>query len=170
MLSCFFMAIALYISYLGLMSNLGWKRTLAALILLSFLSILTFFSLTTYRGYPAKQSLLTKQEMISAHIQYPTTHQEGRIFLWLIKTVGEPSKIERYLFKRDRLHETPRAYEIPYTKENEKKIKEAQKAKENGMLVDIENQKKPSNTNNSDTISKGVNVIIIDPRQMLQKG
>ena len=108
--------------------------------------------------------------MIFAVVVPPNKITQGRIFLWLKHSVSEQPWISRNIFKYDNLDETPRAYEIPYTKENVKKINRALQAKKNGMLVDIiVRDKKGKITNRGESFSTGMTVKIIDPRKLLSK-
>jgi len=169
LLTVFFIIISLYVFYLGLRANIGKYKTVIMSFIILILASATFFSVTTYRGFPVNGDLpIDKQELLFAVVVPPANNTDGAIYLWLKKSVSPVNIFEKILFRMENRENTPRAYQIPYTKESAKKINTAVVAKKSGMVVDVEFDGTRFG-NRSSQRNRSISLTIIEPKNLLKK-
>lgn len=169
LLTLFFIILTLYVFYLSLRANIGKYKTIVLSIVILTLASVTFFSVSTYRGFPVDGDLpIDKQELLFAVVVPPTKHLEGKIFLWLKKSVSPVNVLEEVLFFIEKRGDTPRAYQIPYTDENAKAINKGVKAKKNGKVVDVQFEGGYFG-NRAAQRNRSVSLTIIEPKDLLKK-
>lgn len=161
----FFVVVALFTFYFAFVISNKWSIILGILLLLC--ANLSFFSLSEYRGYPTHSSNFEDAEFISGYSVEPNGVEEGRIFVWLTDSKTSETVFEK-IFKSD-LDMLPRAYEIPYTKENKKRVDQANRNKQNGMRVKITAKKKTKSPSGEKTQRTEIQVEFIDPRNAIEK-
>lgn len=93
-----------------------------------------YWSLMTYRGFPTTAVMGKDNSMIWASIKDPTPkNPDGLIYVWVYDPDRETTRVEELLHLN--FNSKPRAYEIPYTKESAKELREAMKKKMKGFGV-----------------------------------
>lgn len=135
----FFTAICAAIWYLIHLNGFT-KTTVACLFSLIVLSSALYWSLTSYRGYPVLSDISIDNEVLAILVESPSIKKEGRIYLWLKKTGNNQNHLDEIL--RLDYKNKPRAYQIPYTKENAKQARRAMEAKNKGYNVRVTNGRK----------------------------
>lgn len=160
----FFMAIGVWIWHSTITSGLTFKSGAIAVMII-LLSVASYWSIKEYRGYPVVDDFQGTKEILFSIVEDPTNERQGRIYLWMRKSRSEETTLEK-LFKLTFKFQ-PRAYEIPWTKENAKKIRQAQEQSRKGMRVRI--KKKKSNREGGE-LNLGKFVIeMMNPRDALSK-
>jgi len=161
----FFVAFALFTFYFAFVINNRWSIAMGVVLLLC--ANLSFFSLTEYRGFPAHSSSFEDAEFISGYSVPPNGQEPGRLFVWLTDSKTSETIFESMFHSN--LDMLPRAYEIPYTKENKKKVDQANKNKRDGMRVKITSNKNTNIPFGEKSQKTDIQVEFIDPRDAIAK-
>jgi len=166
-LAFFFMAAAAFMWYHY--ARLGSFMTFLIATITIVLGMASYFSIQTFQGYPVFIPA-NKGEMHWAVIKEETNDKPGKIFLWLERSEEDENAIERF-FKLD-FKNQPRAYEIPYTEENKKSVREALESKMLGLEVELsESSDEPPPEGEEDEITQeSIRFDIIDPSRIILKG
>lgn len=163
----FFTLQALAVAYYIIRSRtaMTWS-SLVFCIGLAVTATVTFWSLENYRGYPVYAQSFAKNELIYGKVDRPSNGSKGRIFVWLHITDHEPTWLEKTL--RLEYFLQPRAFEVPYSKEEAAKVEKALEQIKKGYVVEIEGAFKPKNDSDTDGQMK-MRFVTKDPRTILQK-
>lgn len=117
--------VALAILLLGLSVYSRWSLwvKISAIVLTGFFYYATYLSLEDLLGWPTQSDLPSEFIMLAGKIEEPdeTADTDGAIYIWALALRG------------DRLYDTPRAYELPYSKPLHNQVSEANKKIRRGV-------------------------------------
>jgi len=161
----FFILAALLVWYSSARGGFTSTSLIGSLLVI-FLAITSFWSIREYRGYPVQEIFVDQKEIHAAIIEDPRGKFKGRIYLWTRKSINNETLLEK-VFKL-KMKEQPRGYEIPYTKETAKKLREGMEKAKKGMKLKIKAKKVAREAGND--FQKGRFVIELEnPRKGLEK-
>lgn len=114
-----------------------WVKTLVATLFV-VMSTAIAFSFDSFVGYPSSQKIKRDSLLVGVVIREPTPEHEGKIYIWVVEPESKSGPLSIFEYKPD--YKDPRAYKIPYTKENQKKMQAAKEAMEAGNIVKMGKQ------------------------------
>lgn len=138
----FFCLLAILLLWVIIGGKGHWLVKLSLIIPTVAFSLVIGYSLPTMLGWPSKDELPKKYELLAARVENPNlkTGYPGRILIWAVDMEPSADKYKWSLYSPDR--ESPRVYEIPYSKKMHKRVQAAQKMLKKGRRVMGTNGKK----------------------------
>lgn len=99
-----FVFVVVLLLALNLRSSFHWGIKAGSILLALLFYMLTLQSLSGFYGWPSRDALPDKFQLLGMEIQEPVTEaDEGAIFIWLIPMDSES--------------QTPRSHQLPYSRE-----------------------------------------------------
>ena len=117
-----FIFVVVLLLALNLRSSFHWGIKAGSIILALVFYMVTLQSLSGFYGWPSKDALPDKFQLLSMDIQEPATEaDEGAIFIWLIPMDSDS--------------QTPRAHQLPYNAELHSRLNDARERMEFGHTL-----------------------------------
>ncbi len=132
----------LYVLQLYFNRNIFLK--IVTITYLFLISSAVYFSFETYKGWPTQQPI-KKAYLVAVEIIQPSDKGEGAIYLWVYDEEREMNILQSIFGYSD--SRAPRSYTIPYSQKASDEFTEAKKQIEEGMVVELDGEKKKGNGN-----------------------
>jgi hypothetical protein len=99
-----------------------------------------YFHIDTLRGYPTSEDV-KEARMVAIEVIKPAATDVGGIYIWAYEKEKERSWLDQ-VYGINSNFETPRAYRLPYSKENERKYSSLKKKMKDGYSIVKQKSKK----------------------------
>lgn len=118
--------------------NKSFTLKIFVITIFFMLSSVLYFSFETYKGWPTEQKP-TNGILTGAIVIEPNENDPGAIYLWVVSEQKESGIIDSIITYRPKSAVTPRAYQLPYTKNFANSVQNAIEQMKNGFTVEISN-------------------------------
>jgi hypothetical protein len=100
----------------------------------------------SFDGWPAERALPADAELVAYQVREPSANDEGAIFLWVVASGDEGALTYRPSGE-------PRAYRLPYSRQDHQQLENARRALAQGRIVKVRRnrtQARPTGQSDSD--------------------
>lgn len=140
------------------------KTKLIASATLVFLSVNLAFSFGSFMGYPTKEKWTDNSQVLWAIVREPNLYSgdEGAVYFWLKEPKGEYTFDPLRIFKFVNESMDPRAFVLPYTKQNQSMGQQAQNAIREGKEVTLSLGKSGDNKKDGKSVGQPYSATDLD--------